>query len=191
MRLCSGSPALNLSFVIFEVVMSQLSSQTMPTDKFMLIAVNLLHRKFIDAARTDAKNLYKQIHAGQTTHITTVQMEDNSTVKFGLAMDHSEYQGKLNYGAFRAGLGTLLANISKVLQEGTEVQVFNPEQRPESMLFGVTGVTVEDNKPNVMVLGADVGGRSPAVILKLVYLDHSQFIQTDTAAVGSPVKNAG
>ena len=164
--------------------MSQPGDQTIPKEKFLLIAMNLLHREFIAATRTDAKNLFKEILDGRTVPITKVQMEDNSRVKFSLALDYSEYQGRLNYGAFRAGLATLLGNISQALQEDRDVAVFNPEQRPASMLFGITGVTVEDDKPRVLVLGADVGSGGPAVTLRLMYLDHHQFIDQDASATG-------
>lgn len=164
--------------------MSQPGDQTIPKDKFLLIAMNLLHREFLAAPRTNAKNLFKQILDGRSAQITNVQMEDNSRVNFSLALDYSEYQGRLNYGAFRAGLATLLGNISQALQEGRDVAVFNPEQRPESMLFGITGLTVEHEKPRVLVLGADVGSGGPAVTLRLMYLDHHQFIDQDGSATG-------
>lgn len=165
--------------------MSQTSSGTMPTDKFLKIALNLLHRQFIAGGRTEAKQLYRRLLEGDTTHITTVEMEDRSRVPYGLAMDCSEFEGKLNYGAFRASLVTLLGNISRVLEEGREVTVFNRDQRPDSLLFGITGVTMEQDKPNVLVLGADVGGRKPAVILRLMYLDPRQFQEQESAGAPS------
>ena len=157
------------------------SHRTIPTDKFLLIAMNLLHREFMTSTRTDAKQLFKEILAGRTADITKVQIEDKSTVQFRLALDQTEYQGRLNFGAFRASLTALLGNVSEALQEGKDVAVFNPEGQPQSMLFGITGLTMEDNTPRVLVLGADVGAGGPAVTLRLMYLDHQQFIDGHTA----------
>jgi hypothetical protein len=161
--------------------MTQSSHGKIPTDKFLLIAMNLLHRDFIAATRTDAKQRFKEIVAGRTVDITNVQMEDKSTVQFSLALDHSEYRGRLNFGAFKAGLTALLGNISLTLQDGSDVAVFKPEQQPDSVLFGITGVTMEDSMPRILVLGADAGARGPAVTLRLMYLDHQQFIDGDAA----------
>ena len=43
------------------------------------------------------------------------------------------------------------------------------------MIFGVTAVTVENNQPNVMVLGANTADNQAAVMLRLAYLDPDQF----------------
>jgi len=166
--------------------MAQVQTQSIPREKFLLMAINLLHRAFIDSARTDAKNVFKEISGGKAIHLTTVEMEDKSTLRFNLSMDHSEFQGKLNYGAFRASLATLIANITQALQDEKEVPVFNADQTSTDMIFGVTAVTVEDEKPNVMVLGAELGAQDAATMLRLMYLDPQQFAaQATDEAPGS------
>jgi hypothetical protein len=165
--------------------MSQLAQQNIPKDKFLIIAINLLHRYFIAAGRTPAKRLFREIHEGLTVPLTAVRMEDDSTVSFKLCMDHSEYVGQLNFSAFRGGLGVLLGNTSRALQSKQEVTVFNMDQRPGSVLFGVTGVSVADGRPSVMALGADVDGQPGTVTLRLMYLDPAQFIQGDGVAATS------
>jgi hypothetical protein len=168
--------------------MAQLQTQSIPREKFLLMAINLLHKAFIESARTDAKNVYKDISAGKAIHLTTVKMEDDSTVRFNLSMDHSEFRGKLNYGAFRASLATLIANITEALREEKEFPVFNADESDGNMIFGITAVTVEEEKPNVMVLGADVGGQGAATMLRLMYLDPEQFAARETA---DPAESGG
>lgn len=162
--------------------MAQFQSQSIPQSKFMLMCVNLLHKAFIESARTDAKNAYRDISAGKVVHLTTVQMEDKSTVRFNLSMDHSEFRGKLNYGAFRASVGTLVNNITQWLREEKEVPVFNAEEGNNTVIFGVTAVTVEENEANVMVLGANTADHQATVMLRLAYLDPAQFITNEPAA---------
>lgn len=156
--------------------MAQSDAQTLPKEKFLLIATNLLHQQFITAPRTEAKRVFRELAESRVVQIPTVRMEDNSTVAFRLEMDHSEFDGKLNFGAFRASLSVLLTNLSRSLQEQRQVTVFNMQQRAQSVLFGVTGVTVEQEKPNVLVLGADTSGPPGNVLLRLMYLDHRQFV---------------
>ena len=69
--------------------MAQFQSQSIPREKFLLMSINMLHRAFIESARTDAKNVYKEISAGNAVHLTTVQMEDKSTVRFNLSLDQT------------------------------------------------------------------------------------------------------
>jgi hypothetical protein len=159
--------------------MAQNSQHTIPTDKFLTIAVNLLHRQFIDTTRTQAKQVYREIETGRAQGMTTVKMEDESTVRFSVALDSSEFQGQLNFGAFKASLSTLLGNLVRALQEKTEVTVFSIEGSSDSVLFGITGVTVADERPNVMVLGSDVGQEVGAMTLRLMYLNPEQFLRQD------------
>ncbi len=162
--------------------MAQNRQQTIPKDKFLVIAVNLLHRQFIGAGRTRAKQMYREIEQGRVMPMTAVKMEDNSTVRFRILLDHSEFKGHLNFGAFKASLTTLVGNLSRALQEKKEITVFNVEHGPSSVMFGITAVTVEDDRPNVMVLGADVEGEAAAVTLRLMYLDPAQFTRQDGEA---------
>ena len=56
--------------------MSKIETQSMPREQFLTIAINLLHRAFMDAKRTDAKNLFKAVSEGKRVALTNLQMED-------------------------------------------------------------------------------------------------------------------
>ena len=155
--------------------MAQTQSQEIPQETFLTMSANLLHKAFIESARTDAKNLYKQISEGKRVALTQVQMEDKSTVRFDLSLEHSEYQGSLNYSGFRASLATLIGNLVTALQKEEKIPVFNAQHDPNVKMFGVTAVTVDDEQPSVMVLGADSSGTEASIALRLMYIDPSQF----------------
>lgn len=158
--------------------MSRIETQSMPREQFLTMAVNLLHRAFLQENRTKAKRLFRDVAEGKRVALTNVEMEDKSTVRFDLALDHSEYQGALNFGAFRSSLSVLLSNLAKAVQEKREISTYGAEGNEENMIFGVTGVTVERDIPAVMVLSAATGGRDAAVLLRLMYLDYQQFQQS-------------
>ncbi len=158
---------------------AQSQTQEIPQDKFLTMSANLLHKAFVEAARTDSKNLYRQLSEGSRVALTQVQMEDKSTVRFDLSLDHTEYQGKLNYSAFRASVATLIANLADALQKEQEIPVFNAQDDTGVMMFGITAVTVDDDKPSVMVLGADPGGAQATIELRLLYIDPQQFAVSD------------
>jgi hypothetical protein len=164
--------------------MSQPAQKTLPKDKFLVIAVNLLHRLFLEAGRPEAKRLYRGIRDGKVASLTRLRMEDDSILQFQLSMDHSELGGHPGFGAFRGGLEVLLGNINRALQDKQDINVFSSQESPDSMLFGITGVTVERDQTSVMVLGADVSGPTGVVTLRLLYLDPAQFAAREEAGEG-------
>lgn len=161
--------------------MAATQTQSIPQDKFLTLSVNLLNKVFLEASRTDAKNLYREISEGAPVALTRVQMEDKSEVRFDLRLDHSEFRGRLNYGSFRASLTTLIANIVEALRDKKPVKVFHAEHDRNVMIFGITAPTIEDSKANVMVLGADASEGQPSVMLQLMYLDPDQFTPLEEA----------
>jgi hypothetical protein len=163
---------------------SQTQTQSIPRDQFLRMAANLLHKTLLEVPRTQAKNAFKELSQGRPFHLATVKMEDESTVRFSVNLDHSEFRGKLNFGAFRTSLGLLVSNLGQVLIDNKEFTVFSEETNPDVMIFGITAVTREADNTNVMVLGTDTSEGQPSVLLRLLYLDDSQFIEPKTA--GAP-----
>lgn len=155
--------------------MATTQTQSIPREQFLTLSINLLHRAFVESTRTEAKKLFNMVAQGGPVGLTQVQMEDKSTVRFDLALDHSEYDGKLNYGAFRASLMTLLSNLASAIKEEREIQTFGAENDPNNMIFGITGVTIEREVPAVMVLSTTTSASDAGVLLRLMYLDYKQF----------------
>ncbi|PLW82768.1 hypothetical protein CWI75_09355 [Kineobactrum sediminis] len=155
--------------------MAQDQTQTIPRDKFLTMSVNLLYKAFLESRRTEAKNVFRDMLAGKSVHLTNVQMEDKSQVRFDIALDHSEYPGKLNFGGFRASLAMLISQLSEALRAEQDIKVFTAEENPDVIIFGVTGVTYEDDQASVLVLGADSSESRGAIELRLQYLDPAQF----------------
>lgn len=162
--------------------MSKFQVQTIAQEKFLTVAVNLLQQSLVEAMRSDAKQRYNQLYSGATIPLATVRMEDNSTAAFQVSLSHSEFKGKLNFGAFRASVSTLIRNIARALREQKEIKVFNALNCGSAMIFGITAVTVEKGQPNVMVLAADLRREDGATSLQLMFLDPTQFAATPAPA---------
>jgi hypothetical protein len=114
-------------------------------------------------------------------------MADRSQVRFDLALDHSEYRGRLNFGSFRTGITLLIARIADTLREEKPIKVFHADHDEKVLIFGITAVTVEDEQPSVLVLGADTSAAQEGVLLQLLYLDHRQFEPQDAVAATGAV----
>ena len=158
--------------------MATTETKSIPTDQFLTMTINLLHKAFIEQNRTEAKKLFKTVAEGKIVPLTNVQMEDKSVVRFDVSLDHSEYLGKLNFGAFRASLSTTLANLVKAMQEGHAINTYSAENNDNNMIFSITGVTVENDTPAVMVISAQISDRGAAVMLRPMYLNYEQFLRS-------------
>ena len=73
--------------------MADYQTQSISREKFLVIAINLLHKSLVDAARTDAKNVFKELAEGKTYPLTNVRMENKSIVRFDVQLDDSEFVG--------------------------------------------------------------------------------------------------
>ncbi|HAN29919.1 MAG TPA: hypothetical protein DCP75_19810 [Haliea salexigens] len=155
--------------------MAQNPNKSIPRDQFLTIAVNLLYKAFLENRRTEAKNVFRDMATGRTVHLTNVVMEDKSQVRFDVALDHSEYRGKLNFGAFRASLAMLVAQLSDALRAGKDIKVFSEQNNPDNVVFGLSAATEDEGEVNVMVLGADSNTARGSIELRLQYLDPAQF----------------
>lgn len=165
--------------------MAQNQSHTIPRDKFLTIAANLLYKAFLENRRTEAKNVFRDMAAGKSVHLTNVQMEDRSQVRFDIALDHTEFRGKLNFGAFRASLAVLVAQLSDALRAGRDIKVFSDQGNPDNVIFGLSAHTEDDGDVNIMVLGVDSNATRGSIELRLQYLDPAQF-RPDVEAVAAP-----
>ena len=158
--------------------MANTQSQSIPRDQFLTMAINLLHRAFIDSSRTEAKKLFNAVAEGKAVPLTKVEMEDKSVVRFDVSLDHSEYDGSLNFSAFKTSLATLLGNLVGALQDGREIPSFTSQDDQQNQIIGITGVTVDKDVPAVMVLSVKTSDREAAVMLRPMYLDYQQFLRS-------------
>jgi hypothetical protein len=159
-----------------------MQTQSIEHDKFLILSANLIHKALVEPSRTAAKRLYRDLFDGQAVPLATVAMEDSARARFTLALEYSEFRGRLNFGAFQASVKTLLANIARTIKEDRDIRVFNSQGDTGAMIFGITGVTVDREQPNVMVLAAQPGRDSEITTLQLMYLDPAQFTQQASAS---------
>ena len=100
------------------------------------MSANLLHKAFQESTRTQSKNLFRELEKGHTVALTQVKMEDESLLRFDLAIDCTEFRGNLNFGAFKASVGVLIANLARALEDGKELPVYSAEGKADTLLFG-------------------------------------------------------
>ena len=150
-------------------------TKSMPPDRFLTVAANLLTNAFLKADRADAKRVFRDIQRGKVVPLTFLELEDKALVRFDLELNHELYRGGLNFSSFRTGLALLISNAAKTLEKPESLRIYQHQTNPRAILFGVLAVTSVDDEPSVLVLGADAASDEASVRLTLTYLDSVQF----------------
>ncbi len=160
--------------------MSKYQQHTLSRDKFLTVANNVIYKSLLEAQRANAKNIYRAVSDGKRVALMTIRMDEESESRFDLTLDHSEFRGKLNFGAFRSSVQALVGSVSEVLQSEKKITTFTDENSG-NVLFGVPGFTQEGEHFNALMLVVDVGVAG-SVLLRLQYMNPDQFVQTPRPA---------
>ena len=159
--------------------MSKYQQHSLPREKFLTVANNVIYKALLEAQRTNAKNVYRAISEGKRVALMTIRMDEESESRFDLTLDHSEFRGKLNFGAFRSSIQALVGSVSELLQADKKITTFTDEDSG-NMLFGVPGFTQEGENLNALMLVADTAVAG-TVLLRLQYMNPDQFVQSSSA----------
>ncbi|MEP5765434.1 MAG: hypothetical protein ABJ308_12615 [Halieaceae bacterium] len=154
--------------------MSDLTSYKIKPHQFLTMATNVIFKTLVESQRTEAKKIFNAITEGKRIALLNVLIDDDSEVRFDLALDQSEYRGeRLNFKSFRDSVTGLVGSLSESLRQESDVPVFT-EKTDGSMLFGIPGLTQQQGQLNVLMLGVNARGPG-SVLLKLQYVDPDQF----------------
>ena len=122
--------------------------------QFATVAANLLHQGVLEAGRTTAKRMFRELDAGRKVTITQLRMEDEGLTRIDLSLDKSAFQGVMNYSAFRDGVLALVARLSETLRDEKAIGVLTPiidgqatADDSTMKMFDVAGLTVHDETP--------------------------------------------
>ena len=168
---------------VFPDVISMNKDKVLEANQLATIAANLLHQGILEADRTSAKRIFRELEASRKVTHTNLRMEDGGTVRMDLALDARAFNGALNFSAWRDGVLALVARLSDELKAGKPLPVFkaldDQEDLPDSdralNLIGCVGGTTHDGVVNAVMLGLYPDPSRPVVTFSLVYVDPAQF----------------
>jgi hypothetical protein len=171
--------------------MSKFQEHSLPREKFLTVANNVIYKSLLEAQRTNAKNVFRAVSEGNRVALMTIRLDEDSESRFDLTLDHSEFRGRLNFGAFRSSVQALVGSVSEQLQADREITTFT-DQDSGNLLFGIPGFTQEGEHFNALMLAVDVAVAG-TVLLRLQYMDPDQFIKTPRAedAAGQSAEAGG
>ena len=139
----------------------------------LAIAVNLFKTCILDVGRTEAKRYFKELEAGRELYLTEMSMPDKSKLRVRLQLMPQEFNGHLNFSAFKLQLQMLCAEIVKVIKAESEPIVMSDDSGRQ-LMFNIPAISHIDGDFNALVLGADLR-RAGELVLQLMFIDPEQY----------------
>jgi len=142
-------------------------------EELLTAICNNLHRHFFDVPKNEAKNRFRELENGMAVSFLTIGARDHGDVDCLLALDHSNFVGKLNYSQFRDALATHLHRIAGKLKNHENLNIFTSKETGD-IIFHIPGI-IENNKSlNILVTCVEqrVAGK---MTVRLMFLDPGDF----------------
>ncbi|CAA0107950.1 hypothetical protein [Zhongshania aliphaticivorans] len=143
----------------------------------LAIAVNLFKTCLLDVGRTEAKRYFKELEAGRELYLTEMAMPDKSKLRVRLQLMPQEFNGHLNFSAFKLQVQMLCAEIAKVIKAEAEPIVMSDDSGRQ-LMFNIPAISHIDGDFNALVLGADLR-RAGELVLQLMFIDPEQYRQKE------------
>ena len=132
-----------------------------------------LNNHFFANTRDDSKRLYVSLTEKTSVPFMHINAAESGEIHCDLALDSSEYVGKLNYGQFRKCLAVMMQSVSSRIEAKQDLNVMNSDNG--DILFNVPGIVQSDSQLNVLVSGVSQTGPGK-VVIRLMFLDPSLYV---------------
>lgn len=139
---------------------------------------------FFQSGKTVAKSDFNQLKDGQAIDFLKLSTS-RGEVSAKLALNHSEFVGKLNYSKFRDALGAHLNYIAQTVNNKQGLNVLTNEETG-AFLYNLPGLINHDDVLNVLVTGIEQ--KKPGeIVITLMFLNpdaYREAIQQTAEATG-------
>lgn len=155
--------------------MSNNQAISLQPQQLLTLAQQVLYKCFFEASREQAKQIYNEIEKGKQATLFSIEMGQGQQMQGKLALDHSEFIGRLNFSHFRTALGGMINHISDKAKNKEEPTTFTNQQNGE-LLFHVPGFVEENGQLNVLVLTVVQPSRG-VLAFRLMFVDPNQYVK--------------
>ena len=134
--------------------------------------INNLDHQFFLADRSTAKQAFHKIEDGSQVPFMKLGFSDNTEIQCLMALDSSEFRGKLNFGRFRKNLAMMMHTIKECIEQDAPLNQMHSDTG--EVLFNLPGIIHEGDTVNVMVCGLNQVTAGQAIV-KLMFLDPDAY----------------
>ena len=128
---------------------------------------------FFGGTKTEAKQAFNELRSGKHLPLLEISAGDRGSVVGVLALDASEFVGKLNYTAFRNALASHLNRVAERLKNSESLNILTI-QDTGAMLFHVPGLVQVGNQVNVLVTGIEQS-KPGELLIKLMFINPDNY----------------
>ncbi len=147
----------------------------LPPEQLLDITLRLLDGYLLAPDKAKGKQRFRELLAGEPAKLAELEVNEESSLRFALALDSSEYIGKLSFSPFKKHLQSLLGQIMLHLKDKKLPSLMSDESGTRNLLK-VAGHIPNDDKGNILML--TYNSSMPGImILELQFFEPSQFQQ--------------
>jgi len=128
---------------------------------------------FFSSTKTDAKQSFNDLRSGKQLPLLEISSGDLGGVVGVLALDYSDFVGKLNFTTFRDALASHLNRIAERLKNEESLNILSSEETG-AMLFHIPGLVHVDNQSNVLVTAIEQS-KAGELVIKLMFIDPDNY----------------
>lgn len=141
----------------------------LPPAELLTAVYNNLNKRFIESTRNDAKQLYMAVKDGQAIPIMAIVVPDKGDINCSLALDQSQFVGKLNFTFFRRALASHLQRIADKLSKEEDLNMYTNEANGDK-IFNLPGLVETGNAVNILVTCIEQR-QAGSMTIRLIFLD--------------------
>jgi len=145
------------------------------TRELLTLSLKMLNNVFFAVSRDDAKRLYQTIAGGEQAPFMTFETHSGATFACRLALDSSDYDGRLNFSAFRGALAAHLNQVSKALKNEEPLNLFSNDEGNET-IFHHPGIIQAEGRTNMLVSGLEQQD-AETLCIRLLFLDPEKLAE--------------
>lgn len=128
---------------------------------------------FFGATKTDAKQVYNDLRSGKQLPLLEISSGELGDVVGLLALDFSDFVGKLNFTTFRDALASHLNRIAEKLKNEESLNILSSAETG-AILFHIPGLVQVDDQINVLVTGVEQS-RAGEIVIKLMFINPDNY----------------
>ncbi len=148
-------------------------------DKILAAVAEHLHQAIFASSKTESKQVFNHLNAGKTLPLLEISSSTRGSVVGTLALDSSEFVGKLNYSAFRDALASHLQQAVDKLAGEEKLNILTSEETG-AILFHIPGVINIEGQFNILVSAIEQR-KAGELLIKLMFINPANY-ETLTAA---------
>lgn len=141
----------------------------LPPTELLTAVYNNLNKRFFEATRNDAKQLYMAVRDGRGIPFMAIVIPDKGDINCSLALDQSQFVGKLNFALFRKALSSHLQRIAGKLSKQEGLNMYTNEANGDK-IFNLPGLVETGDAVNILVTCIEQR-KAGSMTIRLMFLD--------------------